>query len=131
MAGCWIMPKIISRWAMVSELSILIPVYNYDVTQLVTDLLKQGRALSQRFEICIYDDCSEERYRVKHRDLNHFPEIRYVELRQNIGRSALRNRLAKDANYEYLLFLDNDSALPDNQFLKRYWDLQKKCDVVI
>jgi glycosyltransferase involved in cell wall biosynthesis len=116
---------------MVSELSILIPVYNFEVTKLVSKLRDQCLQYSQRFEICIYDDCSDEKFRVKHRPLNEFPEVRYVELRQNIGRSALRNRLAQDANYNYLLFLDNDSAIPDKQFLKRYWEFPKKCDVLI
>ncbi len=118
---------------MVSELSILIPIYNQDVIKLVQDLLAQCRELTTRFEIVLYDDASKEKYRKLHRPLNLEPEIRYVELRENIGRAAIRNRLAQDANYSYLLFLDNDSALPDNQFVKRYWESNNHdaADVII
>lgn len=116
---------------MVSELSILIPVYNYDVQELTGKLLAQCEALTSRFEICIYDDGSDEKIRRKHRYLFQTPQVRYVELRKNIGRSAIRNLLAREANFKYLLFLDNDSALPDDRFIKRYWESEKNCDVVI
>src|SRR5688572_12330280 len=98
---------------MVSELSILIPIYNQDVLQLVSELLTQCRQITTRFEIILYDDASKDKYRKRHRYLNEEPEVRYVELRENIGRAAIRNRLAQDANFNYLLFLDNDSGLPD------------------
>ncbi len=116
---------------MVSELSILIPVYNHDVIALVTKLLKECRQLTSQFEILIYDDGSKEKFRKKHRILNQEAEIRYVEMRQNVGRAAIRNCLAQDANYRYLLFLDNDSALPDDDFVKRYWECTEEADVLI
>src|SRR5688572_8654054 len=118
---------------MVSELSILIPVYNQNVLSLVDALLTQGRQQTSRFEIIVYDDASQDKFRKLHRVLNEEEEIRYVELRENIGRAAIRNRLAHDANFNYLLFLDNDSALPDNDFMKRYWESNKngEADVII
>ncbi|MFC5271729.1 glycosyltransferase family 2 protein [Adhaeribacter terreus] len=116
---------------MVSELSVLIPIYNQDVTRLVQSLLEQCRNLTSRFEILLYDDASEEKFRYKHRFLNEEPEIRYVEMRKNVGRAAIRNCLAQDANYRYLLFLDNDSALPDEDFVKRYWECPEEADVII
>ena len=116
---------------MVSELSVLIPIYNYDVSSLVSALLAQCRELTSRFEICLYDDGSDEKIRQKHRLLNQHEEIRYVELRRNIGRAAIRNQLARDAKYQFLLFLDNDSALPDKLFIKRYWESPADAEVVI
>ena len=118
---------------MVSELSILIPVYNQNVLALVDTLLTQCRQLTSRFEIIVYDDASKDKFRKLHRVLNEEEEIRYVEMRENIGRAAIRNRLAQDANFEYLLFLDNDSALPDADFIKRYWESNKnsEADVII
>ena len=118
---------------MVSELSILIPVYNQNVLSLVAGLLAQSREITSRFEIIIYDDASQDKFRKLHRFLNEEEEIRYVELRENIGRAAIRNRLAQDANFNYLLFLDNDSALPDADFVKRYWESNKngETDVII
>ena len=116
---------------MVTELSVLIPIYNYDVIKLVNSLLEQCRALTSRFEILLYDDASEEKFRYRHRYLNEEPEIRYVEMRQNVGRAAIRNCLAQDANFRYLLFLDNDSALPDDGFVERYWECPEEADVLI
>ena len=37
-----------------------------------------------------------------------------------MGRAAIRNQLAATAQHQWLLLLDNDSLLPDNQFLARY-----------
>jgi hypothetical protein len=48
------------------------------------------------------------------------PGVHYRELPQNVGRAAIRNLLAATAQHEWLLLLDNDSELPDNQFLARY-----------
>ncbi len=44
----------------------------------------------------------------------------FGELPENIGRSKIRNRLADDAKYNTLLFLDCDSACENNQFLSLY-----------
>jgi len=46
--------------------------------------------------------------------------VRYIELDTNIGRSAIRNQLAENASFNYLLFLDCDSEISDNEFLIRY-----------
>ena len=89
-------------------LSILIPIYNYDVTQLVTQLHQQATATHQPFEIITIEDGS-----VKHiaendllRDL---PNVTHIVREKNIGRSAIRNQLADMAQYDYLLFIDCDA----------------------
>jgi len=101
-------------------LSVLIPVYNTDVRQLAAELSREGRALGVAFEIRIYDDASNAHCQALNASLDQLPGVVYRVLPQNIGRSKIRNLLAHDALYAYLLFLDADAAIPQPGFLRRY-----------
>lgn len=101
-------------------LSILIPVFNYDVRPLVRTLLAQVADWHGPVEIHCLDDGSGEAFRQQNRELARVPGVQYRELDRNIGRAAIRNQLAAAARYAWLLLLDNDSRLPDGQFLARY-----------
>jgi glycosyltransferase involved in cell wall biosynthesis len=101
-------------------LSILIPVYNYDVREFVTELRRQALQCDIPFEIRCYDDASAGKYQLVNRELEQLDAVVYVELPVNIGRSAIRNQLAKDAIYPYLLFLDCDSFPEYGDFVQRY-----------
>ena len=101
-------------------LSVLIPVYNRAVGELITALLAQITDWPGPVEILLLDDFSGEEYRRTNRPLGNQPGVHYRELPQNVGRAAIRNQLAANAQHEWLLLLDNDSLLPDNQFLARY-----------
>ena len=105
-------------------LSVLIPVFNRDVSQLVTSLLAQLPAWPGPVEIHLLDDGSAEGFRGPNRQLATWPGVIYHELPVNVGRAAIRNQLAAKAKYEWLLLLDNDSLLPDQQFLARYAQAQ-------
>lgn len=109
-------------------LSILIPVYNYNVTHLVTELRRQAEELEIVYEICLLDDASTENFRKANRDLIHKTNIRYEELSENVGRSAIRNRLVEMAKYEYLLFMDCDSGVIMPRYLQTYVEaLDSQC----
>jgi glycosyltransferase involved in cell wall biosynthesis len=101
-------------------LSILIPVYNYDIRGLVSELHKQAGAANIVFEIRCYDDGSASRYLTVNRELEQFEKVICRELPENIGRSAIRNLLAKEAQFDYLLFLDCDSMPEYPDFISRY-----------
>lgn len=101
-------------------LSILLPIYNWDVRQLVKDLVQQGRTAGIVFEIICLDDGSTEEFCRLNRSVTAWQWVRYEELPQNLGRAQIRNRLAEQARYPHLLFLDGDSAVEDAQFLGRY-----------
>lgn len=102
-------------------LSILIPVYNYDISQLVTDLHAQAMGLNNDWEIRVLDDASSEEWKNKNRHLAALSQVHYKELDQNIGRAAIRNRLAEQSRYDYLLFMDCDSGVGDRRFLANYY----------
>ncbi|TPG63732.1 glycosyltransferase family 2 protein [Hymenobacter nivis] len=101
-------------------LSVLIPVYNRPVAELINALLAQVPQWPGPVEIYLLDDGSEEICRQLNCPLGALPGVRYQELPANVGRAAVRNRLAAGAQYEWLLLLDNTGQLPDGQFLARY-----------
>lgn len=101
-------------------LSILIPVYNFDVRKLVIELAEQCRTATIPFEVILLDDASTPQYRIINKALGNLPDIRYEELPINVGRAKIRNLLLEKAQYTSLLFIDCDSALPDDLFIRRY-----------
>ena len=104
-------------------LSILIPVYNFDIRSLVQRLWHLGHRLSIEWEIRCYDDGSAEAWKEKNREIMGLAGVYYQELPQNLGRSRIRNLLAEEAQGDYLLFLDCDSEVPHDAFLYRYAEL--------
>ena len=101
-------------------LSILIPVFNFDIRELVSDLILQSKACHIDFEILCYDDGSLPDYKKMNAILYQQEHVVYKELPANIGRSKIRNLLASEARYDYLLFLDCDSKLNRPDFIAAY-----------
>jgi len=101
-------------------LSILIPIYNFDVRPLVQALHRQGEESGVPFEICCFDDCSELAFRQKNAAVDSLAHVNYQTFSKNKGRSAIRNTLAKAAEYDYLLFMDCDSKVVRADYLQTY-----------
>jgi len=101
-------------------LSILIPVYNFTIVPLVTELHRQATKASIPFEIIVLDDCSSELLRDQNKDVVNLPWVRFYELDKNIGRASIRNRLADMAVYSSLLFMDCDSEIPSESYIENY-----------
>lgn len=103
------------------KLSVCIPIYQQDVTHLVTTLKDQlVEQPSLAYEFCLVDDGSKEAIREKNRALNTINEVRYKELKRNVGRSVIRNVLAKFAQGKYCLFLDSDVIIHQPDFIEKY-----------
>ncbi|OHT45713.1 glycosyltransferase family 2 protein [Flavobacterium tructae] len=100
-------------------LSILIPVYNYDVVSLVRKLHEQAVELNISFEIICLDDASNL-FTNENQQINQFHNGSFFILEKNIGRSAIRNLLAEKAAYQNLLFLDADTFPVHENFLLNY-----------
>lgn len=101
-------------------LSILIPVYNYDVRELVEELHSQSVKENVSFEIIVVDDASEEEFRKINREIKFLDNINYIEEKINLGRSKIRNKLAQIAKFDNLLFLDCDSGIINSGFIHNY-----------
>ncbi len=101
-------------------LSINIPVYNYEVGDLVSRLIKQAEELKIQYEIRVYDDGSEEPVKLKNCKIAGLSGVIYTELGQNIGRSAIRNKMGFESQFGNLLFIDADSLPVDKNYLKNF-----------
>jgi len=100
-------------------LSVCIPVYNFDVHQLVSDLNNEIRINGIDAEIILIDDASDIHYREINQSLQNEVE-NFIFLEENIGRSRIRNLFYQYTAGEYLLFLDCDGKVTDKNFLKNY-----------
>lgn len=101
-------------------ISVCIPIYNFNVTELVSKLSSQVNKLDVPAEIILIDDCSNEEYKKLNESI--CSQHHYIQLNKNIGRSAIRNRFLEYAKYDYLLFLDCDSLVISDSFFKKYLD---------
>lgn len=102
------------------KLSILIPVYNFKVVDLVKKLYKQCEKLDMEFEILVFDDGSAPKYKEANQALNSYFGVNYMEMSENLGRSKIRNWLIKSALYDFVLFLDCDSKVTSKDFIQKY-----------
>ncbi len=103
-------------------LSILIPVFNFDVTALVRALHEQATREGIVFEIVLIDDASDTHFKHKNKELSRLSHVRYIEEATNTGRSKIRNRLADLAAYSCLLFMDCDSRVLSDTYIRSYLD---------
>ncbi|MGE8556318.1 MAG: glycosyltransferase family 2 protein [Chryseobacterium jejuense] len=101
------------------KLSICIPVYNFDVRELVFDLKKEIDSQNIDAEIILIDDASKEESRQTNRELQNITN-RFIFLEENIGRSRIRNLFQQYADGEFFLFLDCDGKIEEKNFLKNY-----------
>ena len=98
-------------------ISICIPIYNRDMRDTVAALAAQMRTAAVPCELVCIDDHSEAAIA----ETNKVVEAvgHYIVLPENVGRARIRNLFRQNARYEYLLFLDCDSVIPEG-FLQRY-----------
>lgn len=101
-------------------ISILIPTYKQECYSLVEELHRQATALDVLFEILVADDASPEPHRIANRQINSLEHCRFIELKENLGSSRIRNFLGREAKYNLLVFLDADTIPCDASFLQRY-----------
>jgi glycosyltransferase involved in cell wall biosynthesis len=92
-------------------ISLLIPVFDYDIVALVHSMKSALGKVPEFCEILIGDDGSSAEYREKYRSLEG-DGVKLVISEKNIGRAAIRNRLALEAKGDFLLFIDADAMLP-------------------
>jgi glycosyltransferase involved in cell wall biosynthesis len=83
------------------------------------------------FEVVLIDDASDADFKRYNASLSDISNVTYIQLYKNIGRAAIRNLFLKFAKYDYLLFLDCDSEINDNQFISRYInEIKQNKDVI-
>jgi glycosyltransferase involved in cell wall biosynthesis len=93
------------------KISLLIPVFDYDIVALVYSMKNAMGKVPEFYEIIIGDDGSSAEYREKYRSLQ-AENVKVISSKKNIGRAAIRNRLALEAKGDLILFIDADVVLP-------------------
>ena len=103
------------------ELSILIPTFNDPCSTLVHNLHQQAEALGMTYEILVADDGStQQNVLEENRSINALPHCQLIERGVNAGRASIRNFLAQQARYAWLLFIDSDMVVCRNDYLRKY-----------
>ena len=92
-------------------ISLLIPVCDYDVVALVHSMKNCIGNIPEFVEILIGDDGSTPEYRARYLSLES-EGVKVIVSEKNIGRAAIRNKLALEAKGDYLLFIDADAMIP-------------------
>lgn len=111
-------------------LSILVPIYNFDCVDFIKELQQQCSLLNIEYEIICMDDRSDDNFKKSNQQLSSISKVTYIELKENIGRSKIRNRLADKATYSNLLFVDCDSMPASNDYITTYISNLEKADVI-
>src|SRR5262249_1672878 len=103
-------------------LSILIPVYNFDVTSLVRSLAEQLQQSGREGEIILVDDFSNPSFDTNNRKLTENSFLKYYRNEKNEGRTQSRRKLSSLAKFDHLLFIDCDSRIIRNNFIETYFE---------
>ena len=103
-------------------LSILIPTYNYAILALVKNVHQQCLEAQIPFEIICLDDQSDNDYQIENQVISTLPNCIYNVNQTNVGRTRTRQRLAEQAKYDWLLFLDADVIPVSSAFIQHYID---------
>jgi glycosyltransferase involved in cell wall biosynthesis len=100
--------------------SVLIPVYNYNVIELVSEVHKQLELCDILFEIKCLDDASAIEFQTQKQVVEELIHTSYLISKTNQGRIATRQQLADAALYDYVIFLDADVLPKSDDFIKNY-----------
>jgi len=106
-------------------ISILIPVHNYNIQGLISKLLIELSTIEYDYEIICLDDCSNIPILNETIISN---KVKVLKNKTNIGRTETRQKLANNAKYDWLLFLDADVIPKTDFFIRKYLQAIKQKD---
>lgn len=101
-------------------LSILIPTYNYDCSLLVSELHIQCTDANIEFEIIVGNDGSTSDLSKLKALTSSLKNFRFLDFKENRGRSAIRNILIDESKFNRLLFIDSDMLICKDDYIKTY-----------
>ena len=111
-------------------LSVLIPTYNSNCSDLVFSVHGMLKQMNIPYEIIVADDGSTDEESVNsNRSIEKLENVKYIIRKENVGRACIRNFLAQQAQYKWLLFLDADVTIDRSRFIQKY--LEQDFDVIL
>ena len=117
---------------MKTQLSILIPTYNYVCLPLVRELHRQASAIGGlQFEIVVAEDGSDQPETIeRNAEIMALSHCKHIVREENVGRAVIRNDLADVASMSWLLFIDSDMRVVSPLFVERYLQTADEWGVV-
>ena len=117
---------------MKTQLSILIPTYNYVCLPLVRELHRQASAIGGlQFEIVVAEDGSDQPETIaRNAEITALSHCKHIVREENVGRAVIRNDLADVASMSWLLFIDSDMRVVSPLFVERYLQTADEWGVV-
>lgn len=116
---------------MLPMLSILIPTRDRTCYPLVADLHQQAEGLGVPYEILVAEDGSRSQVDlIANHKITELSHCRHLVRKENCGPAAIRNWLAREARYGWILFIDSDAKVTREEYLKTYLEHVGKADVV-
>jgi len=106
-------------------ISVLIPIYNYNIVGLVKDVHEQLLSSSVDFEILCLEDGSDEHFIELNLPITSLSHIKHLISETNEGRLKARKRLSEEAKHKWLLYLDADVKPKHKFFIKNYIEALK------
>ncbi|KAA5824047.1 glycosyltransferase family 2 protein [Algibacter amylolyticus] len=101
-------------------LSILIPVYNYSISSLVTEIYKQATDAKVSFEIICIEDGSTKFVQENRAIVDSLKHASIIVSNKNNGRTKSRQILSEHSNFNWLLFLDADVMPKSDKFIIKH-----------
>lgn len=101
------------------KISVCIPVYNFDIKNLIIALRTEIQINQIDAEIILIDDASDENFNEIYKEASAYAD-QFIFLEKNVGRSRIRNLFLKHTKGDYLLFLDCDVKIDNTNFLENY-----------
>lgn len=103
-------------------ISICIPIYNFNVVDLIITINNQGEKSKKPYEVICIDDGSNKEILKLNEEIKSYKKVKYLILKKNIGRSKIRNLFLENATFENLLFIDCDCSIQNGNFLEKYFE---------
>lgn len=100
-------------------LSILVPIYKYNVYPLVLELHKQCKDCGIAFEILCQDDASDL-FKIENQKINSLENCNFLVNNLNVGRGKNINFLAEKSKFDWLLIMDCDTFPTENTYIQKY-----------
>ena len=100
-------------------LSICIPTYNTDCSELLDILEEQIAQLEETVEVLVCDDFSTDDVR-KNQEACERNGFSFFENQSNLGSISTRIKLAKNSSFNWLLFIDADMLPKTDEYVIKY-----------
>lgn len=105
-------------------LSIVIPIYNYNVYPLVEELHKQCMECGIAFEILCQDDGSTISF-TENKLINNLESCSHLVNNKNHGRAYNINKLVENSKFDYALILEADAFPSEKNYIQLYIEVIK------